>query len=72
VAFGLDWWAEAEYGGYHQALATGIYVRHGLEVSIRHRRDGAGACGMGAAVQAKRRALLLPPPPGEGWGEQLS
>jgi NitT/TauT family transport system substrate-binding protein len=35
VAFGLDWRAEAEYGGYYQALATGIYVRHGLEVSIR-------------------------------------
>jgi NitT/TauT family transport system substrate-binding protein len=35
VAFGLDWKAEAEYGGYYQALATGIYARHGLEVSIR-------------------------------------
>ncbi len=35
VAFGLDWKAEAEYGGYYQALATGIYARHGLEVTIR-------------------------------------
>ena len=35
VAFGLDWRAEAEYGGYYQALATGIYARHGLDVSIR-------------------------------------
>ena len=35
VAFGLDWRAEAEYGGYYQAQATGIYARHGLEVSIR-------------------------------------
>jgi len=35
VAFGLDWKAEAEYGGYYQALATGIYARHGLDVSIR-------------------------------------
>lgn len=24
VSFGLDWKAEAEYGGYYQALATGI------------------------------------------------
>ena len=27
--------AEAEYGGYYQALATGIYARHGLKVTIR-------------------------------------
>src|SRR5262249_31355248 len=32
VSFGLDWLAEAEYGGYYQALATGIYQRHGLAV----------------------------------------
>jgi NitT/TauT family transport system substrate-binding protein len=35
VTFGLDWKAEAEYGGYYQALATGIYAKHGLEVTIR-------------------------------------
>jgi NitT/TauT family transport system substrate-binding protein len=35
VAFGLDWLAEAEYGGYYQALATGAYARHGIDVSIR-------------------------------------
>ncbi len=35
VTFGLDWKAEAEYGGYYQAVATGIYAKHGLEVSIR-------------------------------------
>ena len=35
VSFGLDWKAEAEYGGYYQAAATGIYARHGLEVTIR-------------------------------------
>jgi len=35
VAFGLDWKAEAEYGGYYQAVATGLYARHGLEVTIR-------------------------------------
>lgn len=34
VRFGLDWTAEAEYGGYYQALATGIYARHGLDVTI--------------------------------------
>src|ERR1700729_1466423 len=35
VAFGIDWLAEAEYGGYYQALATGIYAKHGLAVIIR-------------------------------------
>lgn len=35
VTFGLDWMAEAEYGGYYQAAATGIYAKHGLDVTIR-------------------------------------
>ncbi len=35
VTFGLDWKAEAEYGGYYQAIATGIYAKHGLDVTIR-------------------------------------
>ena len=35
VAFGIDWLAEAEYGGYYQAVANGIYAKHGLAVSIR-------------------------------------
>jgi NitT/TauT family transport system substrate-binding protein len=35
ISFGLDWVAEAEYGGYYQALATGLYAKHGLQVTIR-------------------------------------
>jgi NitT/TauT family transport system substrate-binding protein len=35
VTFGLDWKAEAEYGGYYQARATGIYAKHGIDVTIR-------------------------------------
>ena len=35
VTFGLNWVAEAEYGGFYQAAATGIYERHGLEVAIK-------------------------------------
>jgi NitT/TauT family transport system substrate-binding protein len=34
VTFGLDWVAEPEYGGYYQALATGIYKKYGLDVTI--------------------------------------
>ncbi len=35
VTFGLDWVAEAEYGGYYQAVATGLYAKRGLVVTIR-------------------------------------
>ena len=35
VAFGTDWKAEAEHGGFYQAIATGIYQRYGLEVNLR-------------------------------------
>jgi NitT/TauT family transport system substrate-binding protein len=35
VSFGTDWKAEAEHGGYYQAIAAGIYKRHGLEVTLR-------------------------------------
>jgi NitT/TauT family transport system substrate-binding protein len=35
VSFGTDWKAEAEHGGYYQAVATGIYRKHGLDVTLR-------------------------------------
>src|SRR5882757_3506986 len=35
VSFGTDWKAQAEHGGYYQAVATGIYRQHGLEVTLR-------------------------------------
>jgi len=35
VNFGTDWKAEAEHGGFYQAIATGIYKRYGLEVTLR-------------------------------------
>jgi len=35
VSFGTDWKAEAEHGGYYQAIATGIYRKYGLEVNLR-------------------------------------
>jgi NitT/TauT family transport system substrate-binding protein len=35
IRFGTDWKAEAEHGGYYEALATGIYRRYGLEVALR-------------------------------------
>ncbi len=35
VSFGTDWKAEAEHGGFYQAIATGIYQRYGIEVRLR-------------------------------------
>jgi len=35
VTFGTDWKAEAEHGGYYQAIATGIYEKYGLDVQLR-------------------------------------
>lgn len=34
VILGTSWFAQAEHGGFYQAVATGIYQEHGLDVSI--------------------------------------
>ncbi|MDR3469847.1 MAG: ABC transporter substrate-binding protein [Xanthobacteraceae bacterium] len=34
VSFGTNWVAEAEHGGFFQALADGTYARYGLDVTI--------------------------------------
>jgi len=33
--FGTDWLAEAEHGGFYQAVAMGFYKKHGLDVTIK-------------------------------------
>ncbi len=35
VSFGTDWRAQAEHGGFYQAVAAGIYAKHGLDVTLR-------------------------------------
>ena len=34
VSFGTNWVAEAEHGGFYQALADGTYKKYGLDVTI--------------------------------------
>src|SRR5258707_12321979 len=34
IRFVTDWKAQAEHGGFYQALAEGLYASHGLDVSI--------------------------------------
>ncbi len=35
IVFATDWLAQAEHGGFYQAVAEGIYRKHGLDVVIR-------------------------------------
>jgi len=35
VVFGTNWYAQAEHGGFYQAVATGIYEDYGLDVEIK-------------------------------------
>src|ERR1700728_3837881 len=34
IRFATDWRAEAEHGGFYEALATGEYAKRGLDVRI--------------------------------------
>ncbi len=34
ITFVTDWKAQAEHGGFYQALAEGLYARRGLDVKI--------------------------------------
>ncbi|MEO0348889.1 MAG: ABC transporter substrate-binding protein [Cyanobacteria bacterium P01_A01_bin.15] len=35
VSFGTNWYAQAEHGGFYQAVAAGIYEEYGLDVTIQ-------------------------------------
>ena len=34
VTFATDWKAQAEHGGFYEALAEGLYAKRGLDVKI--------------------------------------
>jgi len=48
ITFGTNWVAEAEHGGFYQALADGTYRKYGLDVTI-----------LPAGPNANNRMLLL-------------
>jgi ABC-type nitrate/sulfonate/bicarbonate transport systems, periplasmic components len=48
VTFGTNWLAQAEHGGFYQALADGTYAKYGLDVTI-----------LQGGPQAANQALLL-------------
>ena len=35
ITFATTWFAQAEHGGFYQAVAMGIYKKHGLDVTIK-------------------------------------
>ncbi|MBD2459621.1 ABC transporter substrate-binding protein [Oscillatoria sp. FACHB-1407] len=35
ITYGTNWYAQAEHGGFYQAVATGIYEEYGLDVTIQ-------------------------------------
>ena len=35
VTYGTNWLAQAEHGGFYQAVADGTYAKYGLDVTIR-------------------------------------
>jgi NitT/TauT family transport system substrate-binding protein len=35
IIFMTSWYAQAEHGGFYQALAKGLYKKHGLDVTIK-------------------------------------
>ena len=35
ISFTTNWYAQAEHGGFYQALATGLYKKEGLDVTIK-------------------------------------
>ena len=48
VTFGTNWLAEAEHGGYYEAVVDGTYAKYGLDVTI-----------VPGGPQANNRLLLL-------------
>ncbi|MDR6103018.1 NitT/TauT family transport system substrate-binding protein [Agrobacterium larrymoorei] len=40
VRFGTDWLAEADHGGFYQAIADGTYAKHGIDVEIQQGGPG--------------------------------
>lgn len=47
-----NWYAQAEHGGFYQAVATGLYKKHGLDVTVKMGGPQVNIVQMMAAGQA--------------------
>jgi NitT/TauT family transport system substrate-binding protein len=52
LVFLTNWYAQAEHGGFYQAVAQGIYKKHGLDVTIKMGGPQVNITQMMAAGQA--------------------
>jgi NitT/TauT family transport system substrate-binding protein len=52
VTFLTSWYAQAEHGGYYQAVANGIYKKYGLDVTVKMGGPQVNAVQILAAGQA--------------------
>ena len=53
ITFITNWYAQAEHGGFYQALADGLYAEKGLDVSIRMGGPQVNSAQLLAAGQAQ-------------------
>lgn len=56
LSFHTDWRAQAEHGGYYQALAAGLYKARGLEVDLR---QGGPSLNIGQMLLAGRVDMIM-------------
>jgi NitT/TauT family transport system substrate-binding protein len=57
ISFGTNWVAEAEHGGFYQAVADGTYEKYGLKVTIVPKADQAML--LGGKIQFYMQGNLL-------------
>ena len=56
LSFHTDWRAQAEHGGYYQAIAAGIYRRYGIECDLR---QGGPSLNIGQLLLAGRVDMIM-------------
>ena len=56
VSFHTDWRAQAEHGGYNQAVAAGIYRKYGIECDLR---QGGPSLNTGQLLLAGRVDMIM-------------
>ncbi|HEY4165976.1 MAG TPA: ABC transporter substrate-binding protein [Reyranella sp.] len=56
LSFNTDWRAQAEHGGYYQAIAAGLYKAHGIELDLR---PGGPSLNIGQLLLAGRVDMVM-------------
>ncbi len=56
LSFNTDWRAQAEHGGYYQAIAAGLYKAHGIELDLR---PGGPSLNIGQLLLAGRVDMTM-------------